>query len=191
MLRHLAILCILLTGVTAACGDGEGPSSPSPTVQEETQEAETPVASPSRETPIPETPITETPAWETPSPQTLTPDSSLVIGDVDYVEFPALLDGIEASVNDDIHPRSVIETHERGIADFHTDDVAGCDTRGDSQLQIRPNDRLAIKWLPGKSGESFCNKLPGQGKQTYGIGDAIEILLRTALNMPFHPAVEV
>ena len=115
--------------------------------------------------------------WETPSPQTLTPDSSQVIGEVEYVEFPALLDGIEASVNDDIHPRSVIETHERGIADFHTDDVAGCDTRGDSQLQIRPDDRLAIKWLPGKSGESFCNKLPGQGKQTYGIGDAIEILM--------------
>lgn len=154
-MRHSWMVLVgAATLLMAACGDGD--------------EAGTPTSTPAR---------TGTPgiATATPTPRT-SPDTSQDIGDVDDVSSLALLDEREASENDDIHPGSIIQTDESGTILFHTDDVAGCDIRSNSLLQIRPDDRLAIKWL-GTSGTSFCNKEPGQGRQIFGVGDRVEILL--------------
>jgi hypothetical protein len=52
-----------------------------------------------------------------------------------------------ATENDKIYPGSLVETNPEAVIQFSTHDVASCDTRENSKLQIRPNEKLAIEWL--------------------------------------------
>lgn len=98
------------------------------------------------------------------------------VGEVDGASPVAMLDGSEAWQGDQIRAGKIINTGEMGLVTFHTDDVASCTALCNSRLQIRPDEKVAIKWL-GASGATLCNKKSGQARQRFSINDEISISL--------------
>lgn len=166
-----ALVSMLMVGAVAftGCNGGGGDDPPSTTTPD------TPTAEPTADTPT-AVPTADTPTAEpTADTPTAEPEPDEPFGVVINAILEAFVNDLPASVSDEIEPGDSVSTRATGITGstsvlvFSTLDVSQCTSTNETELLVRPNDQIALKWLGGGNGTTTCQVVSGTGPQQFEI----------------------